>query len=559
MSFLSIPFASTEAAVSSWHKGASFYPTYDTDFSSDNFKQSVQDLKAANANYVTLIIPYYQSNLYTTDINRGWNTPTDESLVNAINYAHSLGMKVMLKPHMESYTHEWRANINPGDRDTWYRNYGNMLKHYAAMAQANGVETLCIGAELISMSTGTSNPDNTTRWKHMIGEVRGLYSGKLTYSANWGGFWFGDEKNHIDFWGDLDYIGISAYFNLNGDGSVESLKNAWNHWNWNEIKPLADRWGKQVLFTEIGYKSVNGSHNQPWDYNYHTWTDQWAQANAYEALFSYWNDYSYMVGVDLWDWNTNPNAGGEWDPAYTPQNKAAEEVMRRWFAGDIPPDTTPNPGNPAFEVSGSANPNNPGTGQSTALSLSVKNNGTTVNNAVVDLEIYKDNNRVEQHVIGSQNFAAGETKTYTHNWTPNETGQYVVKVGMFNHNWSQIYSWHGDVTTFNVSSGGGGTPTGPTTVDVWWPGDGVTVGGEQPFKAAIYDRPLSEYKMFWQVDGDRLNEMFDSQADYPHKEVLVDLTGWTWKDSNQYSINFVAKDNSGNELGNKTITIFTTR
>ncbi|HYC83049.1 MAG TPA: hypothetical protein VEB60_00675, partial [Candidatus Paceibacterota bacterium] len=407
-SFLLSPVLSASAATADWqYKGASLYPTHSTDFSSDNFKQSVRDLKAANANNVTLIIPYYQSNLYSTDIARGWNTPTDESLAAAIDYVHSQGMKVMLKPHLESYTYEWRANINPGDRDTWFRNYGAMLRHYARIAQDHGVDAMCVGAELISMSTSTSNGDNTWRWQQMIKEVRAIYSGKLTYSANWGGYYFGDEKNHIDFWGDLDYIGVSAYFNLWGD-SVQSYKDAWNHWNWSDIKPLADRVGKPVIFTEIGYRSVNGSPHQPWDYNYYTWVDPQTQANAYEALFSYWNDHPYMTGAIIWDWRTNPNEGGQGDPHYTPQNKPAEETMRRWWAGGAvtPPPT--NPGNPAFEVSGSAAPSSPNVGQNGTVSVTVKNTGSGVSNTILDIEIYKGADRVFQHILEGQNIGSNE-------------------------------------------------------------------------------------------------------------------------------------------------------
>lgn len=66
------------------------------------FKQSLEDLKANGGNYVSLIIPYYQTNKYATDIRRGWNTQTDDSLVAAIEYVHSIGISVALKIHLES-------------------------------------------------------------------------------------------------------------------------------------------------------------------------------------------------------------------------------------------------------------------------------------------------------------------------------------------------------------------------------------------------------------------------------------------------------------------------
>jgi hypothetical protein len=62
--------------------------------------------------------------------------------------------------------------------------------------------------------------------------------------------------------------------------------------------------------------------------------------------------------------------------------------------------------------------------------------------------------------------------------------------------------------------------------------------------------------MYWQVDGDRLNEMHDSQQDWPHKEYVADLSGWNWRGTGPYELNFVAKDLSGNILAQRKIIIY---
>ncbi len=61
--------------------------------------------------------------------------------------------------------------------------------------------------------------------------------------------------------------------------------------------------------------------------------------------------------------------------------------------------------------------------------------------------------------------------------------------------------------------------------------------------------------MYWQVDGHRLNLMDNNQQDYPHKESLVDLSGWSWKASGAYTITFVAKDNQGTTIAEKSVLI----
>jgi endoglucanase len=100
-------------------------------------------------------------------------------------------------------------------------------------------------------------------------------------------------------------------------------------------------------------------------------------------------------------------------------------------------------------------------------------------------------------------------------------------------------------------------PAYAATVEVWWPTQEAVIQGVQPFKGLLQGSALSEYSMYWQVDGGQLNLMPDNYQDYPHKEVLVDLSGWNWKGTGPYVLTFVAKDKSGNVVGQTTRTIYT--
>lgn len=246
-----------QAAVSGWvYKGASFIPQSTTDFGSGDFQQSVRNFKAAGGNTVNFIVPYYQSNSGATDINAGWNTPSDSSLISGIQYVHSLGMKAEISIYLENYNGEWRANINPGDRNTWYQKYGDVLVHYGQLGQAQGVELYQLGAELVDMASASQNGDNTQRWVGMINRVRAVYKGALTYSANRGQQGWASELPNIQFWDKLDYIGVSAYYDFNTDNSVASLKSQWQNVNNYDIAPIAQRWNKPIIFAEVGYRSV---------------------------------------------------------------------------------------------------------------------------------------------------------------------------------------------------------------------------------------------------------------------------------------------------------------
>ncbi len=202
-----------KAAISDWQRGASIQPKSQTDFASPAFEQTLVNLKADNANYVNLVIPIYQSNLYSNDIGPGDNTPTDATIATAIDTAHSLGLKVSLKPHMESRGGEWRAYINPTDRVAWFANYTAYIKRYAIIAETHHAEQLIVGTELIALSSDNFNVQNTSSWRDLIAQVRTVYSGSLAYAANWG-TGLADEKNRITFWDALDIVGIDAYYPL---------------------------------------------------------------------------------------------------------------------------------------------------------------------------------------------------------------------------------------------------------------------------------------------------------------------------------------------------------
>jgi hypothetical protein len=675
------------AAISNWQKGVSIESRSAQDFGSATFQQSVKNAQAMGVNYITLIIPYYQSNTGSTDIKATWNTPTDAALTSAVNYVHSLGMHVMLKPHLDTYSGEWRAFINPGDRNTWFTNYGTMLNHVADIGKLTGAEEISIGAELISMSTYTSNADNTQRWQSLIASVRARYSGLLTYSANWGDGDFANEKAHIGFWGSLDYIGISAYFNLYGSNDVNALKGAWDNYKNTQIKPLSDQYGKPVLFTEIGYRSVFNAHQQPWNSSMGGAYDATEQSNDYTALFDYWNNQPFMVGVQLWNWSSDPAAGGVGNIDYTPQGKSqALSVMDTYFNHSVAtdPGTTTTSGgttvNGTFTANGSITPAQPVVNQATTLQSGVTINGTASNtivdleiydatnkqvfqkfyspesfsanqtknystqwtptsagnyymtvgmfnndwtknyywntvsnfnvgttatgtttnpgggtntsfamtasaspspasasqpatihstfsskgdlaNAIVDIEVYNaSNQKVLQQSFVSQNFSATVNKNYDVTWTPTAAGTYTIKGGIFNNDWSKNYYWNDSTASVTVSSSGTTTPpndpgTGTYTTNIWWPTDGATVQGVQPFKAMVNGLDISQYKMYWQVDGDALNEMVNSTTDGQHKESLVDVSGWNWKGAGPYTLNFVSKNAAGAVITQKSINI----
>ena len=98
---------------------------------------------------------------------------------------------------------------------------------------------------------------------------------------------------------------------------------------WRRGAGLSDR---PLVFTELGYASIDGCASKPWDYTQQTPIDLQEQALCYQAFFRAWSGRSELAGVFVYEWW---GSGGLEDRGYTPRGKPAEEVVRRWFARDL--------------------------------------------------------------------------------------------------------------------------------------------------------------------------------------------------------------------------------
>lgn len=561
LSFHALYPITVRAAVSDWTRGANVVPASNSDFASASFQQSMRNLRATGATSVALIVPYYQSNIYSTDIGPGYNTPTDAALASAIDYLHSLGFSVMLKMHIDSYDGSWRAYINPPDRSSWFTNYRNHLVHIAQIAAQHNVELISIGTELVSMASTQINSTNTGNWNALIQGVRTVYSGKLTYGANStnnNNDTFQNEKKYIGFWPSLDYAGLSVYYTIStGDNAIASLESSWDYWNKNDLQAFAQSIGKLLLFSEVGYRSVSGAHYAPWDWGRGGSVDLTEQSNDYYALFEYWNAYDYVHGVYLWEWTTDPDAGGTGSTDYTPQHKPAEQVMTQWFTSAPTP---PPPSNaPVFRDTTSASPGQPNAGTAITITANVQGVSGTLSNGIVDIEVYDSSNRrVMQNFREGQSFSAGASQSYSASWTPGATGTYRVTVGVFSGDWSKNYYWNNDA--FDITVGAGATappPTSDTITEIWWPIDNANVSGIQPLKAIVKDMDIARYAMHWSVDGGGRVTMYNSAADYPHKEAMIDFTNWAWRGAGPYAITLTSTDQTGQVISQKSIQLYT--
>lgn len=306
-----------------WFRGVNYTAWSPEEYATPASDASLFQIKSMGANFVALLVTGYMERANATQIHQDpARTPSDASLIHSINVAHSYGLRVMLKPHVDVKDGTWRGQIAPADIQAWFNSYTDFLAHYARLAQEHGVEVFCVGTELRSLSGQAFR----THWEKVITKVRAEYSGPLVYAANW------DEYTSVSFWDLLDYVGIDAYFPLSDarTPSVEELVQAWAP----EISAL-ERWqariGKFVIFTEIGYRSIDYATKKPWDWMETASYNPEGQVNAYQAVFQALCGKPWFAGLFLWNWLPNPQAGGHGDIDYTPQNKPAQEVLKTYF------------------------------------------------------------------------------------------------------------------------------------------------------------------------------------------------------------------------------------
>lgn len=282
-----------------------------------------------NANWVA-ITPYAFSSGNSPQVSFGhnhqWWGEGKEGTIKQIEYAHNLGINVMLKPHIWVKGQGWAGDYElktDKEWNEWGESYAKYILANAAIAESKKVKMLCIGTEY--RKSVTARPD---LWRHLIREVRKVYKGKVVYAANW------DNYQNVSFWDDLDYIGIDAYFPISELKSPElkELKEGWQSTK-NEIEAYAISNKKHVIFTEFGYQSIDFSNDGHWKHNQDTLeVNLENQATAYQAVFdTFWKE-SWFRGGFLWKWHTNhPSIGGTSNKSFTPQNKPAQKTITDWY------------------------------------------------------------------------------------------------------------------------------------------------------------------------------------------------------------------------------------
>jgi len=309
-------------------------------FSSAAANQAFQTIASLGSNSIELTARIWtQTGTTNSVIADPAKTESDGSLLAGFQAAQAAGLSVVFKAAISALDGTPTSSLAPADISSFFVSYKAEIVHLASIAQAGGVATFAIGNEMSSLS----GPQYRGYWTDLISAVRQVYHGELTYAAAT------DEASKVCFWDQVDTIGVNTYPPLTSSNTptVQDLVHAWSEVPINPyfaaafeykspvdfLHSLSEQYGKPVLMTEVGYRSIDGTAIAPGSWTASGTPNTAAQADAYNAFFQVWTAQggSWLKGVELWqcDLNNQYTSTG-----YSVMGKPAEAVVSQYFHGD---------------------------------------------------------------------------------------------------------------------------------------------------------------------------------------------------------------------------------
>lgn len=284
-------------------------------------KESLRKMKDRTAcNTVIFALAALQDTPFSTEIDyRGNHMPDDGELKTMMDFARELGLKIILKPTVNVRDGSWRAHINFFDFDVpgeptwseWFKSYTEYQLHYARIAEEQGCEMFVAGCEMVQSER------REEEWRALIGEIRKVYSGLITYNTD------KYQEDRLGWWDAVDVISSSGYYPVND----------WDR-QLDRIEKAVERWQKPFFFAEVGCPSRTGSSLIPNDWKHKGKVDLEEQANFYKVMFEKTLARSWVKGYAIWDWSARlyDEKDANEDGGYGVYGKPAEKIIFHYYS-----------------------------------------------------------------------------------------------------------------------------------------------------------------------------------------------------------------------------------
>ena len=145
---LGVPAGDTRAAYQAgtvppnWIKGANMIGYAPDPYKIANQHNTIASWKATGGNAIAYAPRWFMDAPTSTTIapEASLGSPSDESIIAAIDEAHRQGLRVMLRPYLDVKDGSWRADITPSNVGAWFASYTAFMDHYLDIAKAHNVE-----------------------------------------------------------------------------------------------------------------------------------------------------------------------------------------------------------------------------------------------------------------------------------------------------------------------------------------------------------------------------------------------------------------------------------
>jgi len=270
-----------------------------------------------------VLITFLEQDSPTSTIVRRSDAVTESQLRAAIGYAHDHNLKIILKPQI-LIPGSWPGAIDfdqPWQWRVWFDSYSKQLLKYARFASANGVDALVIGTEL-------SKAAGQVDWSGLIKQVRAQFRGQVTYAAH-----NVEGVKRFHHWQELDVVALTLYPSLGRSGEGHEMQRYVDAAVQN-LRQVTQNINMPLWVLEIGMPSARGASAEPWAWQ--RLKDAKVDLALQKDVLYLWLralDKPWIDGVFIWAWYSDNNAGGKHNTDYTPQNKPAENMIRRFWGG----------------------------------------------------------------------------------------------------------------------------------------------------------------------------------------------------------------------------------
>lgn len=218
----------------------------------------------------------------------------------------------------------WHGQIamkSEADWRTWFAGYGDYLLEHARSAAAAGCAAFCVGRE-VDRTVLAREAD----WRALIGRVRAVFPGALTYSAHHESF------DRLGFWDALDAVGVAAYAPLaKGPAPDDAELRGGAEAGLARLAAFSRRVFRPVWLTEAGFPALATAAARPWDEPRGA-ADPWLQARCWQALLEAVARRPEIGGLFAWLWEGVSQPPFR-DASFTVKDKPAECALARAFRG----------------------------------------------------------------------------------------------------------------------------------------------------------------------------------------------------------------------------------